>query len=309
MAIALTEAGANPDDFIIDAVDISEASIAKARRGAYRPNSFREPVPGLDRYFSEHAEGRAIRDELKRSVRFCAANILDDRFEPPSPRFDAIFCRNLLIYFNQSARERCIQRLLGWLDDDGILVVGGVETLQSITDAVMPEGPSSVYRKRSVSHVNENPPAASNPAPRARHAKPEKPIASQPRELLHTPDALQPIAENASASDAFAESLTHARKLADEGKLDEARHIAQSLLDSGQPDAEIFYLLGLIDQASRRIEQAETAYQKALFLDSGHQGALAQMTLLKRRKGDAQSAERFRRRLNRIEAVAAGSES
>ena len=133
IAIALIEAGLNPDQFHIDAIDISRRSLQLAQRAIYDKHSFRgTDLPFQQRYFTRTTAGITVGyclcEAVRQSVHFQYGNIVDLAFAIDKLPYDIIFCRNLLIYFDQLSRERTIQVLDRLLNLQGLLFVGHAET-------------------------------------------------------------------------------------------------------------------------------------------------------------------------------------
>jgi chemotaxis protein methyltransferase CheR len=84
--------------------------------------------------------------EIRQAVRFEHLNLLEGSSYPSSKRFDLIFCRNVLIYFQPETKQQVIHRLLNHLAPDGYLFVGHSESLNHLTDAVRTVIPT-VYRR------------------------------------------------------------------------------------------------------------------------------------------------------------------
>jgi len=107
--------------------DISRPALAKAKKGFYTADEVRG-VPGrlLSEYFCPVEGGYEVSEELRKRVRFHAENLLD----PPSSRFfDAIVCRNVLIYFSRPMHEVVLRNLYEALRVDGYLMLGRTEAL------------------------------------------------------------------------------------------------------------------------------------------------------------------------------------
>ncbi len=121
-------------DVEILASDINQRVLAAARRGVYRKNSFR--CTGqyfLDKYFKEEDGCYTISGDVKRLVSFSYLNLLD----PFKVRFigkvDVIFCRNVLIYFDQQARKKVVDNFYESLVSGGYLLLGHAESLMNIS--------------------------------------------------------------------------------------------------------------------------------------------------------------------------------
>jgi chemotaxis protein methyltransferase WspC len=93
--------------------------------------------------------------------------------------------------------------------------------------------------------------------------------------------------------------LDTARRLADAGRLDEAERLAQAFVSAQGPNAEAFYLLGLIVDARGRSAEASAFYRKSLYLDPAHYEALAHLAMLLDAAGDKAAARRLMLRAER----------
>jgi chemotaxis protein methyltransferase CheR len=134
LAMILKEEQARLRDWQCDIVgiDICNAVLEKARVGVYTQFEVQRgmPTPLLIRYFEKIGENWGLKDDIKRLVTFHQHNLLQDlsRFG----EFDVIFCRNVLIYFDQETKTRTIQNLSRRLSADGYLFLGGAETLMGL---------------------------------------------------------------------------------------------------------------------------------------------------------------------------------
>jgi chemotaxis protein methyltransferase CheR len=130
--------------------DISRRCVAHARAGAYGEHAFRNPeVEPLRRWFQLRGGKWAVDDAIRRSVRFQRENLLDRRALATVPRVDAVFCRNVMIYFDRAARRRVLGRLHEKLRPGGWLLLGHSESLLNLTadfELVQLEG-DLVYRR------------------------------------------------------------------------------------------------------------------------------------------------------------------
>jgi len=116
------------------ATDISGRALRKATEGVYE-RSLVEAIPGALRHRWLKAGPRpdtyTVAPELRRIVRFGRLNLMGDW--PMRGPFDAIFCRNVMIYFDGPTRERLVERFTGLLAPGGYLFVGHAESLSSLT--------------------------------------------------------------------------------------------------------------------------------------------------------------------------------
>lgn len=131
------EAGYEPGrDFRVYASDISRKVLQKARRGVYRPASFRETDPALHkRYFTERDGLWKISDDVKRHVVFTHLNLLDRSRIALLGTMDAILCRNVIIYFDLATKQRVMATFEEKLSPGGYLLLGHSESLINVTSA------------------------------------------------------------------------------------------------------------------------------------------------------------------------------
>jgi chemotaxis protein methyltransferase WspC len=94
--------------------------------------------------------------------------------------------------------------------------------------------------------------------------------------------------------------MANARRLADDGKLDEALAACQTHLAQSGPSADLLSLMGVVHQARHEREDAARYYQRALYLDPAHLDSLTHLMLLCQEQGDIAQVERLRRRLERV---------
>ena len=115
----------------MDAVDVSLRRLELARRGVFSRNAFRgSDLAFRDRYFRAHGQGFAIDPAIRDRVRFLQGSILDPGLLAGEPRYDVVFCRNLLIYLDQPSRLRAMATLDRLLATDGRLVVGHADRVE-----------------------------------------------------------------------------------------------------------------------------------------------------------------------------------
>ena len=137
LAIAALEAGPQAAAGLeIFATDQSQRALERAAAGVYGAFAFRSLEPALqDRYFRRQEDGRwRVVPEVRQCVRFGRCNLVGQAGDLPLVRFDAIFCRNVLIYFDRDARRRVVELFHDRLADGGYLFLGHSETLLELSD-------------------------------------------------------------------------------------------------------------------------------------------------------------------------------
>jgi len=143
VAIWLLENWPPVDAYNVEIVgsDIDTAALAAAAEGLYGPRSLaRLPASVAEGYFEAVAPGegpegrrRLIRD-LRESVRLVPANLVDAAAMAAQGRFDVVLCRNVLIYFDEAAREAAARHLFDALAPGGFLLLGHTESMARLSD-------------------------------------------------------------------------------------------------------------------------------------------------------------------------------
>jgi two-component system CheB/CheR fusion protein len=118
------------------ATDIDAEALEQARQARYTARELDGVPPDLvEKYFDDTSRGRAFSGELRRSVIFGRHDLLQDA---PISRIDLLLCRNTLMYFNTDVQAQLVQRLHFSLAEEGVLVLGKVETLLGQSQLFVP---------------------------------------------------------------------------------------------------------------------------------------------------------------------------
>jgi chemotaxis protein methyltransferase CheR len=135
VGILVAESGLyQPHEVHIFGNDISRKVLATARKAIYGRSSFRQTDErALRRYFREVPGGYQVRDEIRGMVSFGQMNLVDADGLALLPEVDVIFCRNVLIYFDQASRKRAIETFYGKLCHGGYLLLGHSESLMNLS--------------------------------------------------------------------------------------------------------------------------------------------------------------------------------
>jgi len=113
--------------------DISEKALVTAQSGQYSPYSIRSTNPLiLKRYFTEEKGLSQISPEIMSMVRFELLNLKNAQAAKRFGTWDVIFCRNVMIYFDDSMKTHCVQLFYDQLAEDGTLFIGHSESLRNI---------------------------------------------------------------------------------------------------------------------------------------------------------------------------------
>ena len=121
--------------FEIIGTDISTEVIEKAQKAEYTQFEVQRglPIQMLLKYFEQNNEKWALKPEIKNMVKYRYFNLLDPL--TPLGKFDIIFCRNVLIYFDKPTKKAVLEKMYDLLPPDGFLFLGGSETVLGITES------------------------------------------------------------------------------------------------------------------------------------------------------------------------------
>lgn len=139
--------GINANNVKIEASDISENVLALARAGVYDAEHIgKVPKDWVNRYFAKQDEKTyAVKPAVKSMVQYKYFN-LNDTKGWATRVYDVVFCRNVMIYFDQKTREAVVGRIYNALKPGGHLIIGMSETLANLQTGFEYVQPS-VYRK------------------------------------------------------------------------------------------------------------------------------------------------------------------
>lgn len=308
-SIAITVMEALPDwrdrDIRIIATDINNRSLKLAREGVYSPWSLRiTQGEQIGRYFDRVGQSFLIKDEVKRLVHFCHLNLSgqgrDEMWQDLSA-LDAIFCRNVLIYFTPQAADQVLRRLAGALKVSGRLFLGHAETLlqQDSGLEIRRQGKTFFYLKTAprTPQTPQSPQASpcAKPEAQAIPKGPAVPVQAEPKAVSPPPPA--PFAPPSPAPFGVAaarelfdqEEFDRAQELLDrilaedpsnaaalvlvafilagKGELQEALKTCSMALELNDLLPEAYFLKGVILDAQDRLAEAADEYRKALLLE------------------------------------------
>jgi chemotaxis protein methyltransferase CheR len=128
--------------------DLSSEIINKAKNGLYSQFEVQRgmPIQLLVKYFDKAGDQWQIKTDLQSMVQFKVYNLLHDLSS--LGKFDVVFCRNVLIYFDQPTKKMVLENMAALMPNDGFLFLGGAETVLGITDRFAPvPGLRGIYKK------------------------------------------------------------------------------------------------------------------------------------------------------------------
>jgi chemotaxis protein methyltransferase CheR len=140
LAMIIAESGGTLGGRKVEIVgtDIARDQLVRAREGLYSQFEVQRglPVQMLMRYFRKEDSNWRIADAIRAMAQFREYNLLSDLRS--LGRFDVVFCRNVLIYFDQPTKTRVLEAIAGLMPPDGLLYLGGAETVLGITPRFAP---------------------------------------------------------------------------------------------------------------------------------------------------------------------------
>jgi chemotaxis protein methyltransferase CheR len=118
--------------------DIAREPLERARQGLYTQFEVQRglPMQMLVKHFTKEDQQWRIKQALRDAVSFRLWNLLSDL--GPLGRFDVVFCRNVLIYFDPPTKRRVLEAIARQMQPDGLLFLGGAETVLGVTEVFRP---------------------------------------------------------------------------------------------------------------------------------------------------------------------------
>ncbi|CAO3361842.1 methyltransferase domain-containing protein [Azospirillum melinis] len=126
--------------------DISAEMVERAKAGIYTQFEVQRglPITMLVKHFKQNGDKWQISQQLRQMASFREWNLLGDL--SALGQFDIVFCRNVLIYFDQPTKAKVLESISRQMPQDGVLYLGGAETVLGITDKFKPvEGQRGLY--------------------------------------------------------------------------------------------------------------------------------------------------------------------
>jgi chemotaxis protein methyltransferase CheR len=306
ITMALLAANVPVENIQVLATDISARSLSRARVGTYSPWSVRRVEPAMEkRFLTAHAGGMSVCSQARQPVEFRRLNLVSDL--APVSNQDAVFCRNVLIYFPPELVRQVLAKLVGALAPGGLLFLSPAEVplANGLGLEMFDVEGTPVLRRPLVPLEPPKEPTAAQilarwklEAPVARIA-PAAPLARLPlvqNALKVVPPAPPPPSrvEAPAEDDAMRQALVAAR----EGHYERAEALARDAARKMVPEA--YLLLAMVAETRGDLNGAVDCVRKALYLEPqlalGHATLVTLYTRLERRE----DAERARQNALRV---------
>jgi chemotaxis protein methyltransferase CheR len=303
MAIVARETVVDPTGKVaILAVDLNPAALEKARRARYSTWALRETRKEFQsKWFRVDGRELVLDDTIRATVDFAAANLASDDPTLWQPNtYDAIFCRNVLMYFQPKQMRAVIARIARSLAPGGYLFLGHAETLRGMSDEFdLRSSHGTFYHQlkrgghatgaeiiRLPNSQSMSAMPAPEPEPNATWFDTIRAASDRVAALLPAPEVQRQSARQSLPSfdpastlqllreERFAEALSHLRD--------------QSM--AGDPNAEMLLLETALLLHSGQIAAADAAAARLLLIDQGNAGAHYLLALCREHAGDRRRA-------------------
>ncbi|WP_416759533.1 CheR family methyltransferase [Pseudomonas sp. BNK-6] len=301
IAMALLDGGLAPHQFKVDGLDVSPLSVERARGAVYGKNSFRgQNTEFRELHFCAEGDRYRLSERVREQVRLQVGNVLDPGLLASEPPFDFVFCRNLLIYFDQPTQRQVFEVLKRLTHEEGVLFIGPAEGSLLGRLGMRSIGIPQSFAFSRHSEPEPAPAPVALPQPLSLPLPPRSSVPAVPRQRPFAVRAAPaPVAESTPPDSDAASLLANIAALANEGKSAQARAACERYLQQHEPVAQVFYWLGLLSDVAGNAMEAQGFYRKALYLAPQHPEALAHLAALLASQGDVAGAQRLQERAAR----------
>jgi chemotaxis protein methyltransferase CheR len=277
------------------ATDLNQRALDVARRGIYRPWSFRLRHIDLSNAFQTVSDGLQIKPEIRRMVRFECGHLLDgsvsfNRASGPQPCFDIVFCRNVLLYFSNEQMRTAEQVLTRAVVPGGWLFLGHSETLGGgrgggISPSEWERQPQvPAYHKLEATSIRDS----SAPSPQRPDTPVLRPvIVPKPDTPILRPIDSAKLASKSENKDRYEQAVTAYRSY----QLEAAEQLARDLIFTQPNHAKALLLLAYIAADRQDMAEASSYIERALRQDRLLADAYYLRSMIQHESGYTQQAE------------------
>lgn len=255
LAMAILESHGAPvlQRVSIAAGDVDQSILAKAREALYSPFSFRGTDDGIrNRYFTKDSKGYRLVDAVRQQVSFFELNLMGTEYPGDKGPYDAIFFRNVSIYFDEATRENIQHRFSRIMQPDAVLLIGSTETMGNDF------GIFQLCESRGLYYFVKGSKLLPAKPVRARQA-PGRPVPAQATAPISQPPAPRPATQPDQSTLPDPELI---KQLLQEERYNEADSKLQLLLSAGQHEQEarlmqawLWLNTGDLSAAGRQLDQ------------------------------------------------------
>lgn len=320
IAMAVAEALGDHVDMEVIGTDINPVSLATARLGVYSERSLRNLPPRLlARFFDTYDHHNIVKERIKSKVRFESLNLKSDDVDGwirQNGPFDAVFCRNVTIYFTHQLARHVVETCAKSLVVGGGMFLGSSETIHPPIPGV------SIVQDTGAFYYLKTPPKADEPTPPP--PPPSQVFIDEDEDGEDEPGAvcthtaaifhrgLEAMGrEDVVTATALFEDLTNADHdcslgntglaltMANQGRETEARQLLNRVVEKSDVPPEAFFILGILDERAHKPDHALANYARTLKLDPEFFMAhINRAWILKRSGGNRQFVNEMRKALS-----------
>lgn len=308
IAISLLKYGLSAEQFCIDAIDINSQVLQQAQAGIFKQYSFRSNnLPDIQQFFIQTESSYQLKPEVLACVNLKLGNIFDSATLPVKT-YDFIFCRNLLIYFDQDKQNVAVNQLKKLLSADGFLFSGPAEA-----GAFARSGMSQLTRRDCFAFANASkiqPVALPQKTSTTRSTpsllkaklfatKNNNELADKNRSIIKTPIKSIPLSSHQPTPVSISQTdlMQSIEQLSNAGQLQQAFDLCNQALNEFGPSAQLFYLWALLFDSMGNHTKADIYYRKVLYLEPLHTAALKQLAALLHSQGQVAAAKLLEQRI------------
>lgn len=288
LGMTALHAGWSAERVRIEGIDRNGEFLRTAEIAEYSATSVRAEIPDWGvRYLIRTGDRITIDPSVRGVVRFARGDITNPAVLRGTGPFDVVFCRNVMIYLNATARERLLDSICAELDLGALLFVGHAEQLLC---GAMPLRPVNAPHSFALERCDG---ARAEAEPRAtagrRAGLPTTPGPRKPELAAPAPSSPPGLGQGKPPE----ASLDDARDLADSGRVQEAESMIRAIIARRGPSATALELLGQIRLAVNDISGAKRFFEQAVYLDPHRSASLLQLALISERSGEAVRAATY----------------
>jgi chemotaxis protein methyltransferase WspC len=289
IAMALESSCIGKESYILDAVELSAVSLEKAKAAVYSKNSFRQTLTKSEQeYFEKEGELHRVRSDIRMIPNFIKGNFLNTNVLNSVEKYDIIFCRNLLIYFTDSARKAAINKIKDLLNDDGLVFTGYSEFVFFLQN-----GFHDLEQKLSfackLGEISQKPELIT--------VKKRSPL----KKPILKSDINQPTKDiQPSVNDESTNKFWELEILANSGELENAKELALKACESDSVNPKELTICGAVFSACEMQEKAIVCLERAIYLNPNEEEALMHLALIYENMGKIQQAELLKNRARKL---------
>ena len=257
----------NPQgEFYIKGTDISRQALRKAEEGVYTERAVRGlPSHYLDRYFTKEQGRYVLSAHIRAMVDFEYFNLSEKPFPfDAMPRWDIIFCRNVIIYFTPNHSRELMKNFFSGMAEGGFLFAGFSETMRYLNDDFIPIQLDNAF-------IYQKP--FSGQAPKPSSILPAKAKKIQRRFLKKKPVKVEKAStatrkkKGSDKGESLEGHLRSARELADKGDTMAAVALLDNIIVEDPLHARAYFLLAMIHRNAGSLDQSGDYLKKVIYLE------------------------------------------